>query len=101
MYFKRGFPSWQNFTTDLCEITYTGFKLSGTFKCMFNSLPCCKAVMDRVGVFLDVVLTMSLIFLEQEIVFSFMDKSGEGVGGFMWAASGTKSIKDGELGPWT
>lgn len=54
--------------------------------------------MDRVGVLLDVVLTMSMIFLEQEIVFSFMDKTGEGVGGFMWAASGTKSIKDGELG---
>lgn len=50
---------------------------------MFNSLPRCKAVMDRVGVFLDVVLTMSMIFLEQEIVFSFMDKSGEGVGVFM------------------
>lgn len=51
--------------------------------------------MDRVGMFLNVVLTMSTIFLEQEIVFSFMDEVG--VGGFMWAASGTKSIKDREL----
>lgn len=50
---------------------------------MFDSLPHCKAVTDRLGVILDVVLTMSMIFLEQEIVFSFMDQSGVGVGGFM------------------
>lgn len=45
---------------------------------------------------------MPMILLEQEIVFSFTrDKSRVGVGGFMRAASGTKSIKDSEPGPWT
>lgn len=68
---------------------------------MFNSLRSCNAVMDRVGMFFNVVLTMFVIFLKQEIVFSFMDKTGVGVGGFMRAASGTKSIKDREPGLWT
>lgn len=65
---------------------------------MLHSLPCCEVVMDRVGGFFRCGIDHVHDIPGARNCFLFR---GQGVGGFMWAASGIKSIKDGEPGPWT